>query len=610
LQYDQVNLEWIGSVLPFSAKPADWVVNSRMIFALGTILRKYFTAGMYVSHEGRRYIQVRECEDVESETSAWQDLPAGAYVQSQPNAHLAIEPSIKIKQGIYALPEVARTCHSKNFRQRFGEDLCRQHAACFTLINNKYEDLLTGVYELTTSTESTRMLASQSFSDIITPHNRSMMFLDIAAWNQHDLRTQPIDAGALKDAVRQLYRSIGMAEPRFVIAPSPLSAALAAGIASVLLHPGDRLSEVDPTRSDASACKASGMAFTDDVYLFCAKRVATRVKSEHKNLKQAIQELNAEFHETTAVHTTYRLGWGWLNSAAASAPESVERATRTAVRSATGLETLDSDLVTSSESTGSTEPGETADYVPTTTLESNAFDSLAARSGRDFDDGKGRFSELLTGFARLWSRVDASLYVPDYLVGSSAQFETLPDALKQCFGAWRKASAGSAALLLHERFCLAADFPELLRFDERGRQHCAEGPAVKWRDGSVLYFWHGVRVTRQTIEAPDTLTPEQIFAESDIDLRRIMIDRFGLDRFISAVNAKPVHKDNHGTLFRFEPIDDEPLVVVRVKNSTPESDGTFKHYYLRVPPATQTAKAAVAWTFGINPDDYDPIVET
>ena len=52
-------------------------------------------------------------------------------------------------------------------------------------------------------------------------------------------------------------------------------------------------------------------------------------------------------------------------------------------------------------------------------------------------------------------------------------------------------------------------------------------------------------------------------------------------------------------------IDDEPLRVVEVVNSTPEPDGTYRRYLLRVPPTTRTAREAVAWTFGFDdPQQY------
>jgi hypothetical protein len=33
-------------------------------------------------------------------------------------------------------------------------------------------------------------------------------------------------------------------------------------------------------------------------------------------------------------------------------------------------------------------------------------------------------------------------------------------------------------------------------------------------------------------------------------------------------------------------------------------------YWLRVPPQTRTARSAVAWTFGLTPEQYAPLVQT
>ena len=50
--------------------------------------------------------------------------------------------------------------------------------------------------------------------------------------------------------------------------------------------------------------------------------------------------------------------------------------------------------------------------------------------------------------------------------------------------------------------------------------------------------------------------------------------------------------------------------MVKVVNSTPEADGSFKDYWLRVPPTITTAHAAVAWSFSETPASYAPEVQT
>jgi hypothetical protein len=57
---------------------------------------------------------------------------------------------------------------------------------------------------------------------------------------------------------------------------------------------------------------------------------------------------------------------------------------------------------------------------------------------------------------------------------------------------------------------------------------------------------------------------------------------------------------NSIALYRAEIPGDEPLVMVRVLNSTPEADGSRKAFFLRVPPDMSLAQAVV-W---MSADEY------
>jgi hypothetical protein len=140
------------------------------------------------------------------------------------------------------------------------------------------------------------------------------------------------------------------------------------------------------------------------------------------------------------------------------------------------------------------------------------------------------------------------------------------------------------------------------------RLHCENGPAVAWPDGARYWFWQGVQVPQRVIEEPHTLELREILEERNIEIRRVMIDRYGPGRL--AQKGTKLHVDEFGTLWRVELPGDEPLVVVEVVNSTPEPDGSFKNYLLRVPPSITTARQGVAWTFGVRVDHYKPAVQT
>jgi hypothetical protein len=179
---------------------------------------------------------------------------------------------------------------------------------------------------------------------------------------------------------------------------------------------------------------------------------------------------------------------------------------------------------------------------------------------------------------------------------------------------WEHAAIHGGPRLMHAKFCMVSDFPEVLKKDEQNRPHSDKGPSHRWRDGWELYFWHGVRVTKQIVDAPQTLTVSQIEAETNAEVRRVMIERFGQARFLRESGAKIVDKDVMGgreyTLYQKEVRNDEPILMVKCINATAEADGSFHEYFIRVPPTMKSALGAVAWTFGLNGTEYRPVLET
>ena len=63
-------------------------------------------------------------------------------------------------------------------------------------------------------------------------------------------------------------------------------------------------------------------------------------------------------------------------------------------------------------------------------------------------------------------------------------------------------------------------------------------------------------------------------------------------------------------LFRLKYVFVEPLMYLKVINSTQEPDGSYKNYYLCVPPDMKNCKQAVAWTFRMEESQYEPTQET
>ncbi|MGA5820197.1 DUF6745 domain-containing protein [Kitasatospora sp. NPDC094028] len=157
---------------------------------------------------------------------------------------------------------------------------------------------------------------------------------------------------------------------------------------------------------------------------------------------------------------------------------------------------------------------------------------------------------------------------------------------------------------------LVSERPLALHRDEAGRLDRVDGPAVEYPDGFALHAWRGMPVPAGFLAGLGDVTVERIRTEENAELRRVLLEHYGYDRYLADSGAEPIHRDETGVLWRIVLPDDEPAVMVEVVNSTAEPDGTFRTYWLRVPPSTRTARAGVAWTFGIPEADYHPQRET
>ncbi|MGA6170638.1 DUF6745 domain-containing protein [Streptomyces sp. NPDC012600] len=162
----------------------------------------------------------------------------------------------------------------------------------------------------------------------------------------------------------------------------------------------------------------------------------------------------------------------------------------------------------------------------------------------------------------------------------------------------------------YENAVVISERPRVLHRDEAGRLDHGEGPALAYGDGFALYAWRGMPVPAAFLEELASLTPHRIREEENAELRRVMLEYYGYDRYLTESGARPVHRDETGILWRIALDGDEDVVMVEVVNSTPEPDGTHRTYWLRVPPATRTAKEGVAWTFGLEGAAYAPVRQT
>jgi hypothetical protein len=107
----------------------------------------------------------------------------------------------------------------------------------------------------------------------------------------------------------------------------------------------------------------------------------------------------------------------------------------------------------------------------------------------------------------------------------------------------------------------------------------------------------------------DYLLAGQIAAIEDPARRVSALQAMGVARVVAALRLRPVHADSFGRLFHFG---DRlvPSAFVAVHDRAVEADGAPIEHWIGVPPHTATAREAVAWTFGMSEQEYQPMQET
>lgn len=123
-------------------------------------------------------------------------------------------------------------------------------------------------------------------------------------------------------------------------------------------------------------------------------------------------------------------------------------------------------------------------------------------------------------------------------------------------------------------------------------------------------LWRGVPVDATVAFHPERLKPEDVLAQENAEVRRVMLERVGLERFFSELphDVLDSDRDKGGArqLLRVDGRGREDLQVLMVK-----CPSTGRRYFLRVPPWVETCRAAAAWIAGFNnPDDYQPVAES
>jgi hypothetical protein len=221
--------------------------------------------------------------------------------------------------------------------------------------------------------------------------------------------------------------------------------------------------------------------------------------------------------------------------------------------------------------------------------------------------GIGRFGiECAAKSSRMWSGGNQSSGYDAFLsfFQDVAQLPLDYSAYKH----WRALAEHSGPRIVHPDFCMISDRPELLLVDEQNRPHNETGPFCRWRDGSALYAVHGVRVPAKWVERPSEVSPAEILAHENVEIRAAGAALVGWQKMLSVLNARTIDKgasEDIGDLIEVE-LPGLDMHGLFLKATCPRNNVICEG----VPPVDdfglpiKTALHAQAWRVGLHPSEY------
>jgi hypothetical protein len=162
-------------------------------------------------------------------------------------------------------------------------------------------------------------------------------------------------------------------------------------------------------------------------------------------------------------------------------------------------------------------------------------------------------------------------------------------------------------------FCIVSRMPTHISRNNNNRLHGEGMPAINFADGYEGHYWNGVRVEKQWVENPDSVTRETIITEKNAERRRCIREIIGTKKYASLLDLVEIDRDhvNNQDVILYRTAEPDDLINEHIHYVKVICHSTMREYFLCIPKEAATnAWGAVAWTFGKNKKEYKPLIET
>lgn len=147
-----------------------------------------------------------------------------------------------------------------------------------------------------------------------------------------------------------------------------------------------------------------------------------------------------------------------------------------------------------------------------------------------------------------------------------------------------------------ENRCLASERPIEMHLNNPGGNiipslHKDLGPAILYADGFSLYYLNGVEMPQEIVETPaDKLDPKIILREKNVEIRREIVRKIGINRICEGLNAKCIDKKEDYELLLLDLGDGRRRPYLKMKNPSIDAEHIEGCH-----PDCDTVEKALAW---------------
>ena len=157
-------------------------------------------------------------------------------------------------------------------------------------------------------------------------------------------------------------------------------------------------------------------------------------------------------------------------------------------------------------------------------------------------------------------------------------------------------------------FIMVCDRPIKINRNLQGQLHCVDGKSIEWIDGWGLYSLNGITMEEWQVMTPaEQIDPLKVINEINVERRRELIRKIGIERFIVKIGAKVLDKNGDYELLQLlrSPFEQFPEAkFLKMKN--PSVPGVW--HVEGVHPSVKTVEQAINWrAYGETSKSWKPI---